>query len=390
MAQNTPNQPRADVLIVGAGIGGLTLALSLQRQGKRVRVFERAPILDAIGAGITLYENARRAYRFLGLDRAIDAQADIPSIAAIKDFISGETIEEKQLQKDSTPVRQLHRADFHKILADGVIANDPDTLCLGHEFKGLTQNDTEVSAHFTNGATAQGSLLVGGDGNRSNVRSALFGDGEAEFLNYVAWRGLVPIAALPAGLITPDTGVFFGRDRSFVRYKLRRGTIVNYVAFARTTTWTADSWMIKSSVADLLAVYADAAAEIRHIIAATPPDACFKWGLIARKPLTRWTVGRATLLGDAAHAMLPFLGQGAGMSIEDAIILARALATNIDQSTALMIYEKARIERTTMVMLGARHAGLKMHGIFDDISADAAGTYDEKAVAAYDPVTVAI
>jgi salicylate hydroxylase len=362
----------------------------LQQQGRRVRVYERAPVLDEIGAGITLAENARRSYQHLGIAAEIEAQANVPLLGATKNFVTGALIEEIPLQGGRYPVRQLHRADLHSILVAAVRKNDAGSIILGHEFQALEQDAHSVTVRFTNGAIAQGALVVGCDGNRSNVRAALFGDGEAEFLNYVAWRGLVPIANLPENLVNPDTAVFYGHHRSFVRYKLRNGTLVNYVSFAQASTWTADGWMTRSSTHELLNELGDAAPEIREIIQATPDAAIFKWGLIARKPLTHWSIGRATLLGDAAHAMLPFLGQGAGTAIEDAIVLARALAASTDHTAALARYEKARVQRTTLVMLGSRHAGLKMHGVNDDSTADAARAYTEQAVAQYDPVTVEI
>jgi salicylate hydroxylase len=349
--------------------------------------------LSEIGAGITLAANAMRAYAWLGLDAAIDAISYRPARAATKDFATGvvtRTIDLSQgygPDSPSYPIRQAHRADLHAVLAGAVRAHDPEAIVLGHELSGLTQDGAGVTARFANGQRATGAALVGCDGNRSAVREALFGPGETEFLNYVAWRGLVPADRLPDGLIDPDTGVFFGPDRSFVRYKLRSGRVINYVAFARTTEWTSDSWMVPSTVPALSAAYADAAEEVRRIIAATPPEACFKWGLIGRAPLARWTVGRATLLGDAAHAMLPFLGQGAGMAIEDAIILARALDASASMDEAFARYEAARIPRTTLVTQGSRHAGLKMHGVHDESTAEAARGYTEAFVAQFDPVT---
>lgn len=393
---------RADmhVLIIGAGIGGLTAALALQREGFRVSVYEQAPELGEVGAGLTLFKNANIAFGHLGLNESIAVLSEVPDIGAMKDYKSGEVlnrtaplrstskdVEGSDWKKTEIELRQIHRADLHEILVNAVLANDPASIHLDRSFVSASQDKDAVTARFENGSSASGHVLIGCDGIRSAVRQDLYGTDDPEFLNYVAWRGLVPIESLPEGLVTPDTGVLRGKNKSFTRYKIRDGTLVNYVAFARRTDWTEDGWMVPSTVEEVMEEFDDATDEVSLIVRNTPPNTCFKWGLLGRDPLPQWTTGRATLLGDAAHPMLPFLGQGAGMAIEDAVILARAFAVSEDVYEGLTRYEAARRERTTLVTQGARHSGLKMHGIHDDKTEAIARKYTQETVAMYNPVT---
>ena len=395
------NRGDVHVLIIGAGIGGLTAALALQREGLRVSVFEQAPELGEVGAGLTLFKNANIAFDHLGLNDSIAALSEVPDIGALKDYKTGEVLHTtdplRATPKDVTGVewkktefdlRQIHRADLHNILVREVEKNDPDCIHLEHTFESATQDKNSITAHFDNRAKTSGHVLIGCDGIRSAVRQDLYGKDDPEFLNYVAWRGLVPIESLPDDLVTPDTGVLRGKNKSFTRYKIRDGSLVNYVAFARRDDWTEDGWMVPSTVDEVMAEFEDATEEVSLIVKNTPPNTCFKWGLLGRDPLPRWTSGRATLLGDAAHPMLPFLGQGAGMAIEDAVVLARAFAAADDVFEGLARYESARRERTTLVTQGARYSGLKMHGIDDQKTEAAAREYNQITVAKYNPVTV--
>jgi salicylate hydroxylase len=165
---------------------------------------------------------------------------------------------------------------------------------------------------------------------------------------------------------------------------------VNYVAFARREEWTEDGWTVPATVDEVMAEFADATREITNIIENTPPERCFKWGLLGREPLPEWTVGRATLLGDAAHPMLPFLGQGAGMAIEDAVILSRVLASSGNPFEGYRRYEAARVERANRVALGSRHAALRINGVIDEKTAVAAAYFDEGEVSRYDPVSAEV
>ena len=231
--------------------------------------------------------------------------------------------------------------------------------------------------------------MIGADGIKSRVRNALFGPSSPGFTGYVAWRGLVPTEQLPKGIIEPQSAVSVGPGHTFTRYLIRDGRLLNYVAFAERNTWTEEGWAVQSTVPELVAEFNDAEEDVRVMLAATPPELCFKWGLFNRRPLTNWRRGRATLLGDAAHPMTPFLGQGAAMAIEDAMILSRSLSAENDLVAALEIYQSARIDRTTFVMLRSLERARIFHARDTDAQVEMLrNTEEAMGLFDYNPVTV--
>lgn len=380
-------------LIVGAGIGGLTAALALQRAGFRVSVHEQASELGEIGAGVTITPNACHALNYLLGEELVERICHVPASGAIKHYETGATLIDTE--RGDGPKRrygahycQVHRADLHGALADAVRTNDADALLVGARFIGLEESDTAITASFADGRSATGDILVGCDGIRSAVRASLWGADEPRFTGYVAWRGLTPTAELAPEYLVPDSAAFAGRGRTFTRYKVRRGELYNFVAFTRRDQWEAESWSERADIAEVLEEFADFAPEVQAILRATPPEQCFKWGLFDRSPLARWTRGRATLLGDAGHPMTPFLAQGAAMAIEDGVVLARAVAAANDWEEALARYEAARRERGTFVMLESQVNARRIYERDPDSlsrnshrSAEALGLYD------YNPLT---
>ena len=390
------------VVLVGAGIGGLTAAIALQRAGFKVSVYEQAEELGEVGAGLTLAKNANKAMRSLGLAEKLAEIGFRPETAGGKDLMTGiihdrssapGDVRQAKGETDPDPdarFRMFHRADIHALLAATVRAHDPDAIHLGHCFASLTQDDTGVEVTFTNGDTVKGDLAIGCDGNRSVVRQALFGDDRVDFLGYVAWRGLVPLDAMPEGTIDTDTSVFSGKHRSVVRYKIRDGKTVNFAAYAQKSDWADEGWSVPAKKDELIAEFSDTCEEVQQMIKHIPAETCFRWGMFGREPMKSWTVGRVSLLGDAAHPMLPFLGQGAGMSIEDGVVLARCLEASDTISEGLQRYETARRERTTLVTIGARYNGLRMHGTIEKALEERAKEFDSITIHDYDPATVAI
>ena len=384
------------ILIIGGGIGGLTAALALQRAGFSVRVYEQAEELGEIGAGVTITPNACHALNHLLGEPLLERICHVPASGAIKHYETGETLIDTE--RGDGPRRrygahycQVHRADLHAALTDAVRIEDPDSILVAHRFTGLEQSDTGVTAQFADRDAETGDVLVGCDGIRSMVREALWGADEPRFTGYVAWRGLTPTDALDPAFLVPDSAAFAGRGRTFTRYKVRQGTLYNFVAFTRRDDWEAESWSERARIPEVLDEFADFAPEVQAILRATPPDQCFKWGLFDRSPLERWTVGRATLLGDAGHPMTPFLAQGAAMAIEDGLILGRAFAAADDWPEALRRYEDARRERGTFVQLESQVNARRIYNRDPDHlsrnshkSAEALGLYD------YNPVTVPI
>lgn len=344
------------VMLIGAGIGGLTCALALQRAGVAVKVYEQAPELGEVGAGLTLSPNGSKALIGLGLESELDELADPPSYQAVHHYRTGRILVRRErgeltLKQYGAPYCQIHRADLHDMLGDAVRANDPECIVLGHEFQRFAQDDKGVTAYFTNGNSASGRALVGCDGVKSPVRSQMHEQESPRFTRYVAWRGLAPAAKVPAEAVDPPSGTYIGPGHLFVRYLIRGGETVNYVAFVERDDWQVESWSQRSTVKEVLDEFSEFHDLVRAIIGATPPELCYKWGLFSRRPLESWSAGRVSLLGDAAHPTLPFMGQGAVMAIEDGVVLARCLADSGSLSEAFQRYEAARVERTTLVML---------------------------------------
>lgn len=374
-------------------MGGLVLALGLARAGQPVTVYEQAPKLGELGAGITLSPNAVRVIDWLGLAAPLRALGFVPDRQWTQHWQTGEVIRESFRGADFAAKHggagyyHIHRADLHAMLAEGLEAAAPGALRLGKALRDATPDGAMV---FADGSTAQADVVVGADGLKSAVRTARFATAAPHFTGQVAWRGIVPVAALPAAVQAMPPGIHVGPQRLFMRYPVRGGSLINYAAFVELQGWEEESWSIASTIPELLGHFDGWDATVRAIIAATPPALLFKWALHAREPLDSWIDGRVTLLGDAAHAMLPFMGQGAGTAIEDGAVLARCLAA-FAPDVALERYEAVRRERTTMVQTQSRLLGLQLQGK-DPASLGRGTLMNEEALGLfdYDAVTVAI
>ncbi len=360
--------PSGPIVVVGAGIGGLTAALALLRAGQPVVVAEQATALGEVGAGLTLSPNATRVLHALGLEADLAAIASYPERGAVRHYRTGEPFSVSE-RADSTarfgaPYCQVHRADLHAALARAVAAHDPDAIRLGHAFEGFLPEPDGVDVAFARAdgqrATVNARALIGADGAKSAVRTQLFRASPPHFTGYAAWRGLVPVERLPPGTIDFATCLYVGPQRMFARYVVRGGALVNFVAAVREPDWRIESWSTRGDPDEALAAYAEFHPAVRAILAAVPRDALYKWALYTREPLLRWTEGRVALLGDAAHPMLPFMGQGAAMAIEDAMVLARALADDGSAERALRRYEQARRDRAVFVQESSARRGLAL------------------------------
>lgn len=341
----------SDVLVIGAGIGGLAAALALLRAGQRVRIIEQVTEIGEVGAGLSITPNAGRALHALGLGTELARIGSTPATGAIKHYASGETLvilaQDQSREKYGVPLYHVHRADLHRALIGAVTALAPGSLQTGRALQALQTDRDGVRVQLSDGEVLQADWLVGCDGVRSATRAALFGADTPNFTGYVAWRGLVPSEWVPAAEREPPLCMTVGPRRMLMRYPLRQGSLINFVALARRSAWAEEGWSVRSELAELLAEFADFEPAARHLLELTPPERCFKWGLFDREPLATWTLGRATLLGDAAHAMPPFTGQGAALALEDAVVLGRAAAAAASPAEALARYEAARHPRTT-------------------------------------------
>ncbi|MBK6598416.1 MAG: FAD-dependent monooxygenase [Proteobacteria bacterium] len=355
------------VTVIGAGIAGLAAALALLRGGQGVRVFESARELGEVGAGLSITPNAGQALVALGLRAELDAMGSRPPLGVMRHYASGKVLvrleQDQSVAQYGVPLYHVHRADLHRALADAVRTIDPAAIELNHELVAIEQDSRAVQAQFHNGRSISSDWLLGADGIRSVARRALFGPDEPTFTGYVAFRGLVDATELPAEYLDPPLAMTIGPGRLLMRYPLRRGQLLNIVAIARRAAWTEEGWSVATPVSELAAEFADFDPQSRAILSRIPADGCFKWGLFDRDPMPTWTCGRATLAGDAAHAMPPFTGQGAVMALEDGVVLGRAASAAQDIADCLRRYEQARHARTVRALEMSR---ARAHLYFDD------------------------
>jgi salicylate hydroxylase len=345
----------SEIMIIGAGIGGLAAARALQRGGFRVRIYEQAPAIGEVGAGLSISPNGALGLKALGVFDAFRKIAFAPDYQVVRHYQSGKILAQvprgERLEKTyGERYWVVHRADLHKVLSDAVLAHDPDAIVTGHRFVDLEQDGSGVSVRFDNGEWKRGDVMIGADGVRSRVRSTLFGAEEVRFTGYLAWRGLVPIERVPPEAMDPPGQVFIGPQHLINRYPVSNGKLLNFVAFAERSGWEEEGWTIPAKVAELRAEFDGWHPTVTKIIDAVPEENLFKWALCARSALMRWVKGRAAVLGDAAHPILPYLGQGAVLAIEDAVLLGRAFEQGNDLPEALARYEAARVGRARFVV----------------------------------------
>jgi len=348
----------SDVIVIGAGVGGLAAALSLLRAGQKVRLYEQVYSLGEVGAGLTITPNAGKALLYLGLGDALRAMGSTPPAGVMRHFSSGKILlhmpQDKSEEKYGVPLYHVHRADLHNALRSAVDALDPTCIRTGMALESLDSRTDGVRLRLQGGQETTADWLVAADGIHSRARSELFGSDKPNFTGYVAWRGLIPGELVAPDLMNPPLCMTVGPRRMLMRYPLRRGSVVNFVAVAQRTTWTAEGWSVRSELSELMAEFHDFEPHTKKLLELTPPDRLFKWGLFDRDPMPTWIHGSTILIGDAAHAMPPFTGQGAVMALEDGAVIGRAALLSSTPAEAIHRFEKSRYARVNAALAMSR------------------------------------
>jgi salicylate hydroxylase len=343
------------ILIAGAGLGGLAAASCLMKAGHDVEVYEQAPQLGEVGAGIQISANAMHVLRHLGLAKAITKAGVQPGAYVFRLYDTGEIIQQFSLSDEhellhGAPYTQLHRADFHGLLTAKAREFNPDVIRLDRRVVGFREATDSIELKFTDGSSARGDLLIGADGLKSVIRGQIVGDVPATFTGDAAWRVTVPVDRLPSPFLPQVMSVFMGPGGHAVCYYVRSGTLLNFVGIVETDEVSEESWTVKFPWEKLKADYKGWHPIIQTVIDLADRDQCFRWSLHNRPPIRNWSTARATLLGDSAHPTLPYLAQGAVMAIEDGAVLMRALRMTRTISDAVQMYQRNRIDRTARIV----------------------------------------
>lgn len=337
------------IAIIGAGIGGLAAAAFLERCGHEVHVFESSREIGEVGAGIQISPNGSRLLHQLGLDDELAIIGTTPSRVVIRRWSDDSQLSETPLgrrawQRWSAPYYNAYRPDVVEILMS---ACQRSTIRLGHRLVGIDSESTRPMLVFDNGETCSADLVVGADGIHSRVRHELFGEQSTRFSGWVAYRALVPRASVPD--LAAEVTNRLGPDAHIVSYFVGRNQrFLNLVCISLDPDWTIESWHEPGDMEVLRARFADWSSPVRDLLDRVAPD-IFRWALHDRRPLDTWSRGAVTLLGDAAHPMVPFMAQGACQAVEDAAVLARALDEGRDVEHSLGLYESIRRSRTATI-----------------------------------------
>ncbi len=362
------------VVIAGGGIGGLAAAIGAARTGCEVRLFERAPAFAEVGAGVQLGPNVVRRLEAWGLLGALQAVAAFPDRLRVCSALSGEELAALPLGPDiarryGAAYATIHRADLHGLLLEAALAaGDAVALHLGDAVALYGDDGCQAVARLASGQVEAGDALIGADGLRSPVRAQLLGDASTRASGHLAYRSVVPQAALPAALRSGQVTAWLGPRLHVVQYPVRRGELMNVVAIRHgRPPADLDSWDHAANAAELEAALAGTCAALQDLVRAVPQagPGWRLWPLSDRPPVRgphEMARGRIALLGDAAHPMRPYLAQGAGMAIEDAAVLQDALAmADLPMAERLQRYAAQRWQRVARVQERAERNGRIFH-----------------------------
>jgi salicylate hydroxylase len=349
------------VAIIGGGIGGLTAAIALSRAGVEVAVYEAAAELKEIGAGVALHPNAMKVLRAIGVEGNVREVAGNAPWQVMRNWktgrVIGRTSREQQAASFGITGATVHRADLLDVLAGALPAG---LVTLGKRCTGVRPDGDLAVARFADGSEIEADVIVGADGIHSPVRASLFGPDAPRFTGKICYRSVIPTGAVRGPRPSAEGAQWLGPHGTIVLYPLRGEELINVVCHYDDASYRHESWIAECSREEVLERYAGWHESLLRLFAAS--QTWYKWALYDRDPIPRWTSGRVTVLGDAAHPMLPYLGQGACQAIEDGAVLATALSAEAsDPVTGLARYERTRRPRASRVVLTARERGLSNH-----------------------------
>lgn len=364
MTNNDKSLAALPVVIAGGGIGGCAAALMMAKQGRRVLLLEQADAFKEVGAGIQLGPNAFRMFDALGITQRIKELVSLPDNLVMMDGLTGEPVTSMPLgqpfvERFGNPYAVIYRADLHLVLVDECSKHPLIEMRTCQRVLGFEDDGAVVTVHTESGEHHRASALIGCDGLWSRIRAQLLGDGPPRVSGHIAYRAVLPIEQVPAELRRNDMVLWAGPKNHLVQYPLRRGELFNLVAVFHSEKYV-EGWDSRADPEELNARFADNCAAVKTMLARI--ETWRMWVLCDRDPVQTWSKGRVTLLGDAAHPMLQYMAQGAAMAMEDAVSVARHMATSGDNvEAALFDYQQERYLRTGRVQLTARMYGEVYH-----------------------------
>jgi 6-hydroxynicotinate 3-monooxygenase len=337
------------IAVIGAGLGGLSVAGFLQRAGFLVTVYEQAPAFSRIGAGIILSANAMKAFRLLGIEKSLIETGIRPQSYVSRAWDSGETMYEIKFDaaseaRNGGPYLNIHRGDLHGVL-ERVVA--PGTIAFDHRLAGIDENGDAVRLTFENGVRVEADIVIGADGIRSSVRDNLLGSEPPRFIGAVAQRAIFPTDRL-RGFGIADCTKWWGPDRHILPYFMTsRRDEIYVIGVIPAARWDSEASSLPCSREKMLESFAGFHIDLRRVLEVA--DDVSLWPVYDRERNDRWSGGRIVLLGDACHPMRPFMAAGGAMAVEDGVILSRCLERFDDHHEAFRWYEATRIPRVAEV-----------------------------------------
>lgn len=339
------------VLVSGAGIAGLTLAITLAKSGNSVILFDKSDEFHDIGAGIQQASNAMQIHAALGIDKQIESLSLEPESIDFYDLLSAKNLFSLDLlgthkSRYGHKYLHIHRSDLHRTLLNEAKKCNV-SIYLKSKVNSYVNTNAGVST-VINGKTFQGDVLIGADGIRSSVRKHLNGVEIPNYTGYSAWRGLVRTSKLPPNLIPRATNNWLGENKHIVCYYVKNGDFVNFVAVTKHEKWLEQDWKLEGSLSQMRDCFKDSDNRVQILL--DNCHKCYLWGIFDISPLDNWTDGHVTLIGDAAHPMMPFLAQGASVAMEDAWVLTHYLNKyNKNIELGLKKYQEARLLTANLI-----------------------------------------